>query len=254
MGVELAVVFIFLSVAAGAGLWLYMRWENAKLAGEGGELPGLPALKGAPNKSKKVKEASLKDLWEVEDVRRGVVVLSGGRYRIICRVSATDFWLLSDTEQNAIEDAAAAALMQLTFPVQVVMTSQAVDTRAAVEELRQGAARLSGTMQEMAHMMADYMGALMQEKAAAARQAYLVIPYDTPKGFDHAFGELQARLANLASAFEGARIRVEPLSSEAVLDLLSHALNRGRVWKPSEAVEAGALSLYIVSERSVANA
>jgi len=73
-------------------------------------------------------------------------------------------------------------------------------------------------------------------------------------GFDHAYGELQARLANLADALAGAKVRVEPLSSEAVVDLLSHLLNRGRAWRPSEAVEAGALGLYTISERSVANA
>ncbi len=77
----------------------------------------------------------LRTLWEAEDVRQGVLVLSGGRYRMICRVSAVDFWLLSEEEQNAVEDAA-AALMRLTFPVQILVTPQAVDVRTAVDELK----------------------------------------------------------------------------------------------------------------------
>lgn len=244
-------MFLTLSVLTGAGAWLYLRWDAAKQAGEAGGAPALPAKDKA--KSKKVKE-SVKDIWEVEDVRRGVLVLSGGRYRLVCRVSSADFWLLSDAEQNEVEDAAAAALLQLTFPVQFLVTSQAVDTRAAVEELREKAGDLPGALQELAFARAEYLAAMTQEKAASARQAYLVIPYDTVKGFEHAYGELQARLANLADALAGAKVRVEPLSSEAVVDLLSHLLNRGRIWRPSEAVKRGVMSLYTVSERSAVNA
>lgn len=240
------VVMLVLTAVVGASAWLYLRWDAAKQAGETGESPVLP------EKSKKVKKAGVKDIWEVEDVRRGVLVLSGNRYRLICRMSAADFWLLSDAEQNEVEDAAAAALLQLTFPVQSLVTSQTVDTRAAVEELRKKAGELPGALQEMAFTRAEYLAAMTQEKAASARQAYLVMPYDTVKGFEHAYGELQARLANLADALVGAKVRIEPLTSEAVADLLSHLLNRGRAWRPSEAVEAGVMSLYTVSERSVA--
>lgn len=247
MGTAFTVFMLVLTALTGAGTWLYLRREAAR---EAGEAPASrPRAAGAGTKAKR---QNLKDLWEVEDVRRGVLVLTGGRYRLLCRVSAADFWLLSEAEQNEVEDAAAAALLQLTFPVQVLVTSQAVDTRAAVEELRERAGGLPEGLREMALARAEYLEALTQERGALARQAYLVVPYDTPKGFDHAYTELQARLAVLASALAAARVRLEPLSSEAVCDLLSHLLNRGRSWRPSEGVEVGVMSLYTVSERSVA--
>jgi len=244
------VVMLILSAAVGVGAWIYLRWDAAKLAGDAGDTSVIPVRN---DKLKKTKQ-SVKDMWEVEDVRRGVLILSGNRYRLVCRMSAADFWLLSDAEQNDIEDAAAAALMQITFPVQVLVTSQAVDTRATVENLRQAAERLPGALREAAQARADYLEAFTQEKTASARQAYLVIPYDTVKGFEHAYRELQARMVNLADALAGAKVRLEPLSSEAVMDLLSHLLSRGRSWMPSEAVEAGVMSLYTVSERSVVSA
>jgi hypothetical protein len=239
-------VFVFLSVIVGVGAWIYMRNDAAK---QRGDTPIKVSLT-----SKKVKsKANIKNLWDVVDVRRGVVVLSGNRYCLICRVSAADFWLLSDVEQNQVEDAAAAAMLQITFPIQTLITSQALDTRAVVEELRQSADRLPENLREMAYLRADYLDALTREKAASARQAYLVIPYDTVKGFDHAYRELRARLYNLADALAGAKVKIELLSTEAVIDLLAHMLNRGRSWKPSEAVRTGVMSLYTVSERSVAS-
>ncbi|KUK40841.1 MAG: hypothetical protein XD69_1111 [Clostridia bacterium 62_21] len=237
------ILMLVLSAITGLGAWLYLRYVEKKESG--GEAPSLP------RRAEKGKAVNLKDLWEVEDVRQGVLVLPYGRYRVICRVSAADFWLLSEEEQNDGEDAAAAALMQLTFPVQVLVTSQAVDVKAAVEELR--TAVLPPALKDLADQRAAFLEAMAQERGAVARQAYLVVPYDTVKGFEHARGELAARVALLADALAAAKVRVEMLSSDAVVDLLAHLLNRGRPWRPSEAVEAGAMALFHVSERSVAH-
>lgn len=238
-------VMLVLTALLGAGTWWYLKRQEA---GETTPASGTSAP-GSFRPAKAV--AGLKDFWEVEDVRRGVLVLSGGRYRAVCRLSAADFWLLSDEEQNAVEDALRAALMQLTFPVQFLVTAEAVDTRSAAEELREAAARLAGTLADIARARAEWLAALMRERAATARQAYLVVPYDTQKGFEHAAGELWARVSNLADALAGAKMRLEPLSSEALVDLLSHLLNRGRAWRPSTALEEGVLSLYHVGERQV---
>lgn len=241
----LTVILLILSGATAAGTWFYLRRTEGLLSDEAAMVSRRPYQQG----QKRGKALTLKELWEIEDVRQGIVVLSGGRYRAICRVSAADFWLLSDEEQNEVEDHAAAALMQLTFPVQVLVTSQAVDVKAVVEELRN--ADLPPAIKELALQRADFLEAMAQERAANARQAYLVVPFDTFHGFEAARGELLARVALLADALAAARVRVEMLASDAVVDLLSHLLNRGRPWRPSEAVEAGVMTLYHVSERSV---
>lgn len=239
----LTITLLVLTMLTGVGAWVYLRWDAAKSVGK------KQAMTEAFQKKKLV---NIKEIWEVEDVRRGVLILSNCQYRLICRMGAADFWLLSEVEQNASEDAAAAAMMQLTFPVQVLTTAQAADTSAAIEELRITAQELPDLLRQMALLRADYLAAMTQEKSASARQAYLVIPYDgADKGFDHAFGELHARLANLAAALNGANVQVEPLTTEAVVDLISHMLNRGRAWRPGPAVEIGVMSMYHVAEREV---
>ncbi|MGI9951370.1 hypothetical protein V3F56_03325 [Moorellaceae bacterium AZ2] len=239
----LTVTFLVLSVLAGVGAWLYTRYVEAG---------GAPAssLKRPSGGRKKAEAVSLADLWEVEDIREGVLVLTRNRYRLVARVSAADFWLLSDEEQNAVEDYAIGALMQVHFPVQVLVTSQAVDVRGVVEELR--SVSVPGALRELARQRADFLEAMSQERAANARQAYLVIGFDTPHGFDFARGELYARLAILADALAPARLKVEVLGSDAVADLLYHLLNRNRPWRPSEGVQAGVMTLYHISQRSVA--
>ncbi|MGB9845905.1 MAG: hypothetical protein ACPLRH_00175 [Desulfotomaculales bacterium] len=237
---------LFLSVLAGAGTWLYLLYTE-KAAGEIPAAFCFPRLAGKPRRAGR--GMTLRELWEIEDIKQGVIVLPGGRYRLVCRVSSPDYWLLSDEEQNENEDYVIGALMQLTFPVQVLITSQAVDVKAIVDELRK--AELPPVLRDFALQRADFLESIAQEKTGHARQAYLVVPCETQHGFDFARGELFARVALLADALAPARIRIEVLSSDAVVDLLAHLLNRGRTWKPSEAVEAGVMTLYHVSERSV---
>jgi hypothetical protein len=168
---------------------------------------------------------------------------------LICRVAAQDFYLLSEAEQDGVEDALRAALLGLSFPVQVLVTAEALDTRGAVAALRENAPALPPEVAEHALARADYLEALMEDRAAAARSAYLVVPFDTDKGPEHARAELYARLASLAGALHQARVRLEPLDVNGACDLLAHVLNRGRAWRPSAAGEKGIMAGFHIAER-----
>ena len=227
-----------MSVILAGGTWYYLHRQKTSRESN--------TSNTVKNKESK-RKISAESIWEIEDIKKGVVILSNNRYRLICRMSAADFWILSEEEQDHIEDAAASMLRQLSFPVQILMTSQAVDTSAIADELRVKAKELPEKLQYLAYQRADYLDALMSEKSASAKQAYIVIPFDTIKGFDTAYGELMARLSNIADGLAEAKVKVEPLSTEAVIDLLGHLLNRERSWRPSEGIKLGVLSEFHVS-------
>jgi hypothetical protein len=233
--------FLIASALVGAGAFFYLKRQQA---GEGAGLPaGSPARRSSRGKN-------LRDFWEVRDILNGVIELSpGGRYRLVCRVAAQDFYLLSEAEQNAAEDALAAALLGLSFPVQTLCTAEVLDTRGAVAALRESARSLPEKVQRHALARADYLEAVRENRAVAARNAYIVIPFDTAKGFDHAAGELYARAASLQDALSGAKVRLEPLDTAGVCDLLAHVLNRGRAWQPSDAGELGIMAEFHVAEK-----
>jgi hypothetical protein len=251
MVIEIALGVLTLLVAVGTGV--YLHFQNPEREDVPDPAAGDPGGEGQGQKAKKKsrKKTSIKDLWGIKDVKKGVVIMTEGRYCIICRMSAADFWLLSGPDQDSIEDAAAAALIQLSFPVQFVTTAQAVDTRAAVEDLRIKAAGLPVGLREMAMQRAEYLSTISKSKTASARQAYLVISFATHNGFEFAYDELQARLMLTASALAGANVSLEILRSEAVVDLLAHILDRGSAWRPSDVVETGGMSLYAVPEKEV---
>ncbi len=237
----ISLLFIVLSVVTiPAAVWYSKIKEGKRVTGQ---LPD----------QKEHRDASLSNFWEVQDIKEGIITLKpGNRYRAICRISAQDFYLLGDAEQNGVEDVLRSVMIGLDYPVQVLVTSEAVDTKDVVAALRENAALVPGKIAEHAILRAEYLENTMMSRMVSARTAYLVVPYDTDRGFERARGELHARISSLMGGFAGAKMRLEMLDSAAVCDLLAHLLNRGRVWKPSLAVEEGIMADFHVSANEAA--
>lgn len=233
--------FLVMAALVSAAIPIYLWWQKKTASG---------GSSGNPVSAKN-KASDLKSLWEIQEIKNGVIILSGGcRYRMILRLAAADFYLMGKNEQTLVEDSLAAALLGLTFPVQFLTVSEVVDTRRAVRKVKENLHRLAPAIAECALNYAAYLENLSRGKTAATTAAYMVIPYDTVQGFDHALNELEARAMSLAGALQGARIKTEILTTPAVVDLLHHLLNRSRAWRPSDADAAGAMELYHVAERS----
>jgi len=219
-----------LSLITVIGFWWYLRKQQSTTATK------------VSSVGKKQTSATI---WDVEDITKGVIKLKNNEYRMIYRLTAADFWLLSNEEQDAIENNVINTLKQLTHNFQVVVTSQAVDTRRIAEELRQQQG-LNPFLGDLAKQRADYLTALMSEKAAFSKQSFVIIPFRGDKGLEHATGELQARLTNISGALKSARIDLEPLETTAIIDLFAHMLRKEKAFRPSEALDHDIMANYHV--------
>lgn len=203
------------------------------------------------NKAKKGIKDSLRELWGINDIKSGVISLTSNRYRLIMRVSSADIFLLSVTEQTNVEDSLISVLMGLSFPMQILITAEAVDTRNIINDIRKNMSTLNANMRDYAGKFITHMEGLKSQKTAAMRSAYIVIPFDTNKGLEYAHIELMARASTLADGLRVSKMNCEVLSTKATVDLLYHLLNRGNLWRPSEADSVGVMDLFHVSERQV---
>lgn len=234
------VTMIILSVVVAGGTWFYMQ-----------------KVEGGRNKTvlktsfKKKGNLTLKDILEIKDIQKGIILLPNDNYCAICSLSSPDFYLLGEAGQENVEDGAAGVLMQLNYPIQLITTAESLDTRSAVYEIRANIDKLSPLLQDLAAARAEYLEILMRDRAVSAKQAYIVIPFATNKGFNHAYGELQARIASIAAVFAGAKVTISPLKDAAITDLLGHLLNRNRSFRPSEALAEEIFTPFHVSERQV---
>ncbi|MTI84402.1 MAG: hypothetical protein FH756_10955 [Firmicutes bacterium] len=192
--------------------------------------------------SKKKTSTSLKDVWEVEDIQDGVISLTNNRYRVILRVHSVDFFLMSEPEQEAIENALFSTAMSINFPVQVFTTTKMIETSSAIQEIQESYQNdIPDSLKEYALKMMEYMDAMTLDRSMHIRSNYIIISYDTSEGFERARGELNRQASAIIDGLRKAKTTAEVLKTDAILDLLYQCNNRGYIFKPSEAVGAGTL-------------
>lgn len=235
---------LLLSGLIGLGLFVYMKKEKMK------RNSNIPAN---GQKTEKKKKEDLKNMYCIKDIRKGVIQLTDNRYRMIMRLASADFFLLSSNEQTVVEDSLISTLMGLSFPIQILITSEAIDTRTIVQDTKKNIDNLNPKMRDYAIKFIQHMEALKTQKTAAMRSAYIVIPFETERGLDYAYTELIARAGSLYEGIKASKINGEILDTAAVVDLLHHLLNRGKLWRPSDADEEGVMEMIHVSQREVFN-
>lgn len=234
-------IFIILSVLIVIGTFIYLK----KVEGNE-DTPLLPKKETKPSERKN----ALANLWQVDNIQEGIMELPNNRYIAICRLAATDFYLLGEDEQETIEDAAARAIMSLSMPIQLVTVSEIVDTRQAMADLESRKA-MNDQIAYLRNQRVAYLEAIMEDKQSTVRQSYLVISTLTSKGRKHAFGELQHQISVLLGALQGARLRAEILDSEGVIDFLA-SLCKPNTTRPSEIIPGGNLAPYHIKEEGYA--
>src|SRR3990167_6525041 len=73
----------------------------------------------------------------IEDIKDNLVLLKNGAAAMVLQVSAVNFGLLSEPEQDAIIYTYAALLNSLTFPVQILIRSKKKDVSHYLDLLKQ---------------------------------------------------------------------------------------------------------------------
>lgn len=229
----ITIVMLSLSALLVIGIFIFLR-----KAEDSGDFTLLPQKTKKPSARKN----ALDNLWQINNIQEGILELPNNRYIAVCRVSATDFYLLGEDEQETIEDAAARAIISLSMPIQLITISELIDTRAAMSDLE-----TKRTMNEQIDILRNqriaYLEAIMQDKQSTVRQSYLVISTLTNKGRKHVFGEIQHQISMLQTGLGGARMQIEQLDSNAVVDFLSSLCNPNAP-RPSEIIQGGTLTPF----------
>lgn len=205
--------------------------------------------RGDGRKRKTPGRENLQSLWEVEDIRNGILRLKGGRHRAYLQVNTpVNVALMSEGEQTAVEDALMGCVMALSFPVQFVRITNIVDTRRAVSDLAaRGLNDPSPVRRAYANDLCSFLDTVQETKNVLVQETYVVVTSDQ-QDIGRATQELDHRCGMLASSLAKAGVLVERLSSEAVADLLHRQLNRGKRVRPSEVVAAGGVDLCVTGK------
>jgi type IV secretory pathway VirB4 component len=122
--------------------------------------------------------ASTQMYLDVAEVKEGTIVLKDGSLRAVVVVSATNFSLKSDEEQNALVQSYQSFLNSLEFPVQILMQSRRLDINSYLDKMR-------GIMQQQTNELLrlqtqeyiEYIAKLIEFASIMNKTFYVIVPF-----------------------------------------------------------------------------
>lgn len=152
--------------------------------------------------------STTQDHLDIEDILDDVVILKDGSATLVLTITALNFGLLSEKEQDAMIYAYAALLNSLTFPIQIIVRSRRTDISSYLKLIDQAAQtqnnlEISGQIKKYK----EFIQSLVKENNVLDKKFYVTIP----------FSSLELGVSsNVVNPL--ARRRVLPLPKEAVLE------------------------------------
>jgi len=177
----------------------------------------------------------------LEDVREGLLVLKGNKYRAVVTADPINFSLLSQEEQEGMEDAFASFLMGLTFPLQFLSLFRPVDMRDTIALMRKGGGLpgLSTYAAEMEKFLSYFAGRVN------ITESYVIVPYDDPgKNYRKARGELMRRVQTVLEGLAKCGLAPRMLDTVEILQFLYAFYQRDGKIRIEELLSSGALELW----------
>lgn len=124
--------------------------------------------------------ASTQDHLDIADIRDNLVILKDGSCCLLLQTTAVNFSLLSEAEQDAIIYAYAGLLNSLTFPIQIVITSQKKNIASYLSLLAAQKQKIANPLlKAQLEKYYAFVQKTVAENEVLDKKFYLVIPFSS---------------------------------------------------------------------------
>lgn len=122
--------------------------------------------------------ASTQQFTEIEDVMQNIIMFVDGSCALILSVTAVNFGLLSEKEQEAIIYAYAGILNSLSFPIQILVRSKHKDITAYLKLLEEKEKEQQNPkLAKSIHGYRAFIESTVKEKDVLDKKFYIIIPF-----------------------------------------------------------------------------
>lgn len=183
--------------------------------------------------------STTQDHLEIENILQDILILKGSAAAMVLQVSAINFGLLSEEEQDATIYAYAGILNSLSFTLQIVIKSDKKDISAYLELLESQEKKLkSPILKEQMRSYRNFVEETIVEQNVLDKKFYVVIPYQpvtlttkTTINYEalvkNALTDLEPKRDHLIKLFARIGLVVQQLNGQSLLKLFHHFYNPG---------------------------
>lgn len=228
-------IFLFLTVAFVIGTAVYLNRKkktvNTNLKQD--------SKNDTKEKSKKGHKKQLADIFDMK-IKDNIICL-GNRYSNIIRLGNIDYNMLSDSEQNAIENVLIQTALAIDYPIQFFSTTEFIDTSKVISLLKENKAN-SFKIKEYKDYLIEYLQNLMENRTISVVKNYAIISYDGL--YENAIEELNRKSTAFTGNLLRAKIMCEILNEDELYNLIYRELNKNSGLNISKLKEGGK-NLYV---------
>lgn len=153
----------------------------------------------------------------------GVISLGKDMYSLVCRASALNLALRSESERLSLIEGLGRFLNSIDSSMSFVVRSERSDIRGHLEEIDNGAGALPHpALEQAARSHAEYLRSLADRRDVLRREVYLVFTTSAQDEHDAAV-RLAARAEEASGLLRGLGIRLVPLEGHDALALVARA-------------------------------
>lgn len=192
--------------------------------------------------NKKTKSESKKQLKDILNVKiKDSIILFGTRYSSIIKLGNIDYNMLSNSEQEGIENVLVQTALSIDYPIQFFSTTEYVDTSKVIQKIKENKMD-NKKIQEYQNSLISYLDNLMQNRSISVIKNYAIISYDGY--YENAIDELNRRVSNFKGNLLRAKIQCEVLSENEIYNLFYRELNKNSNSK-IDFLKEGCEKLYV---------
>lgn len=120
------------------------------------------------------------DHLDIDDIINDIIILKDGSACMVLEVSAVNFGLLSEREQDATIYAYAQLLNSLTFSIQIVIISKRKDISAYIEKLDAYLTKIEvPKLKDQLTKYRDFVKAIVRQGNVLDKKFYISIPFSS---------------------------------------------------------------------------
>lgn len=170
--------------------------------------------------SRKTKK-QLSDILQIKVVND--ILCIGNRYSQIIRLGSVDYNMLSNSEQDMIENILVQTALSFDYPIQFFSTTEYIDTTKTISLMKENKSS-NAKIQEYKQLLIDYLDNLMQNRAISIVKNYAIISYDGL--YKDAVEELNRKSMSFISNLLSAQIVCQKLQEDEIYSLIYRELNK----------------------------
>lgn len=227
------ILFLALTIVFIIGTIIYLNYKKKNVKTK--QNP----INETQEKGKKKSKKQLANILQIK-IKDNIICL-GNRYSNVIRLGSIDYNMLSNSEQEAIENVLIQTALAIDYPVQFFSTTEYIDTSKVVSLIKKNEIK-NIKMQEYKQYLIKYLENLMENKTISVVRNYAVISYDGL--YENAIEELNRKSASLKANLLRAKIVCEILNEDELYNLIYRELNKNAALNISP-LKKGGKNLYV---------